>query len=130
MDLFQKLVRDYEGRVLQDDGAYCSKDFNTFARKCKNAIKKFCEEEGIELESFHVGHYEFSGFLTKAGKYVYFAYDIRRGLPLDFDRDDALCGVLVREADGPKDYIGHANHFCAFRNLVPYIKTFFEKILN
>lgn len=105
-------VRKYDGKILEDSGAYKSQEFIQFARDMKSTIREICKGAGAELVKFSVGHYDVSGFAVKNGKYVYFSYSEPRLLPIDFDRSDSLRGILIRKADHDKDYHGGYNNFC------------------
>ena len=106
------LVRKYNGKVLDDAGAYKSDEFIQFAKDMKSTIRDICKEAGAELVKFSVGHYDVSGFVAKDGRYVYFSYNEPRNLPIDFDRRDCMQGILMRTAQHDKDYTGGRNNFC------------------
>lgn len=105
-------VRKYNGKVLEDAGAYKSAEFVQFARDMKSTIREICKEVGAELVKFSVGHYDVSGFAVKDGKYVYFRYSEPRHLSIDLSRADPMNGILIRTAEHEKDYRGGMNNFC------------------
>lgn len=108
----EKFVRKYQGRVLEDAGSVLSEEFKQFARDFKSMAYEAAGYVGAKLFSFHRGHYDVSGFVERNGKYAYFAFSCPRCIRIDLSRTDCMSGVLVRSADGPKDYTGGANHFC------------------
>ena len=104
-------VRKYNGRTLEDWGAYPSDEFKQFARDMKSTVKEICKEENAELVGFSVGHYYVSGFVVKNGNHVYFSYDPRwKGI--DFSAENCRDGILVRTAKHEKDFTGGMNNFC------------------
>ncbi len=105
-------VRKYNGKVLEDAGAYKSDEFIQFAKDMKSTINDICKEAGAELVKYSVGHYDVSGFAVKDGKYVYFSYNEPRHLPIDLDRSDCMQGILLRTAQHDKDYTSGRNNFC------------------
>ena len=105
-------VSKYDGKILEDAGAYKSKEFIQFARDMKSTIRDICKEVGAEMVKFNVGHYDVSGFILRNGKHVYFAYSEPRHFPIDFNRSDYLNGILIRTAEHEKDYHGGKNNFC------------------
>lgn len=124
----EKLYKKYQGKVLQDDGAYASKEFKQFASYFKRQVKASAEERGFELHSFSVGHYDVSGFFKKGEKYVYFSYDEPRCQRIDFNRRDALLGILYRTAEGPKDFIGGYNNFASLLDFIDSVEALFNRI--
>ena len=83
----EKLYETYQGKTLEDAGAYKSDDFIVFARAMRSAIQNEVKIIGAKVVNFSVGHYDVSGFVEKEGRYVYFSYK------------------------GPKDYSGEHNYF-------------------
>ena len=107
----EKLYETYQGKTLEDAGAYKSDDFIVFARAMRSAIQNEVKKIGAKVVNFSVGHYDISGFVEKEGRYVYFSYSEPRCMPIDLTRADCMKGILVRRAKGPKDYSGEHNYF-------------------
>lgn len=121
-----KFVNTYQGRVLQDADAYKSNDFIAFARAMRATINSELKSIGAKIASFNVGHYDLSGFAEKDGKYIYFSYSEPRHLPIDLNRRDPMMGILIRTADGPKDYRGGQNHFTNIMSFASSAKSLLE----
>ena len=101
----------YSGRVLQDWGSELSPDFRAFARGFRSYLKAEGEDHGFSLEKFTIGHYFMSAFLKSHGRYVYLSYE-NRYRPIDVFNSGFLgVGVLIRTANGPKDYTGGQNYY-------------------
>ena len=85
------------------------------------------EDRGMNLVEFHVGHYDFGGFVEKDGKYVYFSYNCPRyRTPINFEKTDCMEGFLYRTAKSEKDYTGGRNHFTNLLQLVPEIERLIQ----
>lgn len=108
----ETFVKKYDRRVLEDAGTCNSQEFIAFAENFRSVVKEVAKKIGAELVSFSVGHYFFSGFVSRDGKFVYFSYDLPRHMTLDLSRSDSWQGILVRTAKHPKDYTGGSNRFC------------------
>ena len=108
----ETFVKKYDGRVLEDAGTCNSQEFITFANDFCSVAKEVAKKIGAELVSFSVGHYYFSGFMSRDGKFVYFSYDLPRHMTLDLSRADSLQGILVRTAKHQRDYTGGSNRLC------------------
>ena len=119
-----KLFKKYQGHLIEDDGAYKSKDFINFASYAKRRMKAAAGEKEIELVRFIVGHYYISGFFRskETGKYAYFAFDRCRYAPLDFNKRDSWGGFLLRTAKGPDDYTGGQNRFTNLNGFIPLLE--------
>lgn len=123
-----KTFKKWNGRVIEDLGCYMSEEGKSFARAFKNMLKRELSGDGIEVTDFHIGHYDFSGFLMKNGAYVYFNYSIPRwGAHIDFHKTGCQ-GVLYRTASGPKDYHGGSNNFCSIYELPQAIRGMFNRM--
>lgn len=123
----QKIYSRYQGKMLEDDGAYKSKDFTTFASYMKRQFKAAAAERGITLHSFSVGHYDVSGFFEKDGMYVYFSYNEPRWDYIDFNRGDCRFGFLVRTATSANDYRGGMNRFSNLENFMETVEEAFDR---
>lgn len=119
-------IKKWNNRLLQDDGSYVSKEYNTFQNAFKREMNNIAENIGATLVSFSKGHYDVSGFIERNGKYVYFSYD------------SSLCGdratpklkdgyaMFCRTAKNEKDYRGGYNNFTSFENCESVI----DRLLN
>ncbi|MEE0930533.1 MAG: hypothetical protein UIM53_05990 [Acutalibacteraceae bacterium] len=117
------IFKQYNNRVLNDDGAYMSEDAKKFAKDFKRRLTFNAKKRGMEVANFSIGHYYISGFLKKNDKYVYFNYNIPRYYEEInfFDRN-----FLIRTAADEKDYHGGYNNFT---NLMNFMDTA-EKLLG
>jgi hypothetical protein len=120
-------LRKYNGKVIEDWGAYNSDESKQMCRDFNNMLKQ-------ELKSInaHVkitsGHYCFSGMIEIDNKFVYVSYDIPRGNYASIDINDAsaMNGVLVRTAEHATDWTGGHNNFSSLKNVVKAIKSVYE----
>lgn len=119
------MLRKYQGRTIQDDGAYKSQEFIRFARDFRSTVKDIASEIGGEICNFHIGHYDVSGFIQRSGKYVYFSYSEPRHMAVNLLAEDPRFGILIRTANNEKDYTGGYNNFCNILNM----KGVAEKLL-
>lgn len=106
----QKFIKKWNGKSIQDDGAYTSKEFKSFYRQFINAVKRSfpdCKVKGW------CNHYSLSGFITNPeNQTIYFSLDIPRyGKELNMKRSDPLEGILYRCAKDENDFHGYYNHF-------------------
>ena len=106
-----KFMSKYQGRVLEDAGSVQSEEFKQFARDFKSMAYEAAGNIGAKLYSFHRGHYDVSGFAERGGEYAYFAFSCPRCIRIDLTRSDCMSGILVRTAEGPKDFTGGPNNF-------------------
>lgn len=120
----KKLYEKYNGYLIEDAGAYKSRDFVNFANYAKRRMRAAAKEKDIELVNFSIGHYDVRGFFRSnhTGKYAYFSFSDFRYRPLDFDSSDCMRGFLLRTADGPKDYRGGQNHFVNLKGFIPLLE--------
>ena len=120
MNFMEKLQSDFAG-VTFESSCYETKEFASFARKCKNALKKECATHGIELKKFNKGHFECSAFLqASSGKMCYLHIgDMRDGVRA-FER------VLYRTARDDRDFTGGMNHFASLANVVEEVARLCE----
>lgn len=121
---FKKLYEKYNLVTIPDDGAFMSRGAKSFASYVKRQFKEVFGKHGITVDSFMVGHYYFSGFLSCGGKYVYFSYNIPRyGEPIRFDTDR----FLIRTAKSQTDYTGGHNNYAVLADLVESVENLFKK---
>ena len=114
-------IRKYNGKTLQDDGCYVSKEFHSFQVSFINAMKKIATSVGGEVVNAHKGHYDVSGFIKRGDKFVYFNYSNAIGiggrthiiLKNDIDRGYHR-PLLIRGARHERDYSGFTNNFASF----------------
>ena len=122
----KKLIKAWNGREIQDDGAYISKEFSSFYRQFINAVRREFPED--EIVNCNKGHYFLSGFIKRGDKFVYFLYHVPRGgLCIDMARSDALRGILIRKAQDKKDYTGENNYFTSFFQFKENVEWLFKK---
>lgn len=127
----QKIYKKYQGVAIEDDLAYVSKEFKQFASYFKRRVKVNLEDSGMDLVEFHVGHYEFGGFVERDGKYVYFSYSCPRyGTQIDFGKRDCMEGFLYRTVKNEKDFTGETNHFTDLLHLVSDMEQLIQSELR
>lgn len=127
----QKIYKKYQGVAIEDDLAYLSKEFKQFASYFKRRLKENLKDRGMNLIEFHVGHYDFGGFVEKDGKYVYFSYSCPiYGTPINFEKTDCMEGFLYRTAKNEKDFRGGTNHFTDLLHLVPDMEQLIQSELR
>lgn len=112
-------IRKWNGRTLQDDGAYVSKEFHSFQVAFMNAMKKIAESLGGELVKRMYGHYDMSGFIKRGNNFVYFSYSngIGQGGRTHVNLTDKSgwhSPLLLRTARDEKDYHGGCNNYESF----------------
>lgn len=118
---YTAFAKQYEGKVLEDNGSVLSKDFKKFAKSFQSMLKDEAATDGWEINTYNVGHYYVSGYLHKDGRYLYFSYAPARLMPLNLVSARALHSVLIRSARDTKDYVGGRNHFCAVKDIASLI---------
>ena len=117
-------IKKYDGKYMEDTGAYVSKEFSNFQNAMRYEVKRLVEEIGADMVSFNKGHYDMNWFVEKNGRYIYCYYSniARRSVA-----NLTSCNTcLVRTVTSSKDYYGGKNHFCSFDNL----KEEMNKFLN
>lgn len=120
-----RLINKYNGKSIEDDFSVKSREFKQFAKDFKKELRQL---DDLKLESFSVGHYDVSGFLSQNNEYVYFSYSVPRGNePMDMSRSDAWAGILYRTAKDTKDYHGGINNFTNFFNFEKDVKNLFGR---
>lgn len=114
-------IRKWNGRTLEDDGCYLSKEFHSFQVAFFNAMRKIAKSLDGEVVNPLYGHYDMSGFVKRGDKYVYFSYSNgcgrggRNHVVLK-DNGDWLSPMFCRTAKNEKDYLGGSNNNCNFEN--------------
>lgn len=125
MNTFKK---KWNGKSVEDWGAYMSKEGKSFVTAFKNMLKRELSADGIEVVDFHAGHYDLSGFCKKGDRYIYVSYSIPRGgMPIRFDNSSCMNGVLYRTAKDNKDWHGGHNNFSDINNLPEAIRALFDR---
>ena len=80
-----------------------TEEFASFNRDYRSWVKKNLPE-GADLVAWSRGHFECSGFIERAGRFVYFHTSDVRFFPDGWYND-----ILVRTAKSAKDYAGGMN---------------------
>lgn len=70
--------KNWNNRIVKDDGCYMSKEAKSFVTAMKNMLKRELAPYDINVLSLKPNHYNCSGFLEKDGYYVYISYSIPR----------------------------------------------------
>ena len=114
-------IRKWNGRTLEDDGCYVSKEFHSFQVAFFNAIRKIAKSLGGEVVNPSYGHYDMSGFIKRGDKYIYFSYSNgcgRGGRTHVVLKDDCywLQPMFCRTAKNERDYTGGYNNNCNFED--------------
>lgn len=93
-------------------GGYTGEDYKQFQNKYINYLRALCGQNGWELVNAGRNHYEFTAFLKRDDRYVYFSIsDVR------FFRNDWYNHILVRTAFDERDYHGGHNNYTSLPNL-------------
>ena len=94
-------------------------EFAEFSRQIKKELIRVMA--GWELKDYSRGHFYFSAFFEKAGRYIYVSCsDVR------YFKDDWYNNLLVRTAEGVKDYTGGRNTYAT----LPELKENAEKLIK
>jgi len=113
-------IKKWNGRTLQDDGCYVSKEFHSFQVAFMNTMRKVANSLDAELVNHSYGHYDMSGFIKRGDRYVYFSYDNgcghggRTHVVLKDQMTTWTCPLLIRTAADSKDFRGGGNHYTSF----------------
>ena len=127
-------IKKWHGRILEDDGCYVSKEYNSFQNAFKRIMATIAESLDAELVGYSKGHYDMSGFIKRGDKYVYFSYSSALSGPRSqvllkhrcmFDSGCAS-PMLFRTAADDRDFRGGMNNFHAFEGCEELI----ENLLN
>ena len=93
-------------------GSYTGEDYKQFQNKYINYLRSLCVQNGWELVKAGRNHYEFTAFIKKDDRYVYFSIsDVR------FFRNDWYNHILIRTALDERDYLGGNNNYTRLPNL-------------
>ena len=96
-----------------------TEEWVTFSKEYKRELKKSLPVD-FELADFMRGHFYVSGFIKNrtTDKYAYFSIsDVRGG------QDGFYNDILIRTAQGVKDYTGGSNCFTTFDNFVNALES-------
>ena len=117
-----KTFKKWDGKHIEDWGAYMSDDGKSFYRAFKNYLKRTFPE--AEVIDFKPNHYDASGFLKfPNGFCIYVSHNIDRyKQSVDFSASGALYGVLFRFAKDEKDFHGEVNNFSSIYDLEKSIR--------
>ncbi len=121
MNTFKK----WNHKTIEDDGCYMSSEAKSFYRGFKNFLKRSFPD--AELVGFKPNHYDTSGFIIKDNKCIYVSHSINRGLPLDFNANNPMTGVLYRKAKCTTDYTGGTNNFSSMFKLADNIQNMLDR---
>lgn len=124
-----KTFKKWNGKAIEDTGAYMSKEAISFCTAFKNMLKHEGKKYGFEPVNVTKGHYFVSGFAKSAdGICIYISFNIPRGnMPVCFSHSDCRNGCLVRYAKSEKDYKDESNNFCALEELPETLDKMFTR---
>lgn len=109
----EKFEKKWDGKAVEDDGCYMSKEARSFVTGFRNMLKREFPDSDVKISA---GHYDLHGFVIQDGLTEYVSYSIPRyGEAIDFGKTGAHYGVLYRSAKGLKDFHGGHNHFASLR---------------
>ena len=106
-----KFLKEFDGHIFVDEGAYCSNDFKTFARKFKNYLKRTLPAN-FEIVDHYCGHYYLCGFVKNGNNYAYYSWTWNRYSPVRPSQS-----ILVRTAKNERDFTGGFNQYTELENL-------------
>lgn len=122
----------WNGRRVEDCGAFMSDEAKSYVRAFKNFLRRNFPD--AELVGFKPNHYDTSGFLVIDGVCVYVSMDVPRwGAKIDFSDGDCRVNgseVLYRTANDTNDFHGDTNHFSSMFNLVEAINQLVTRTKN
>lgn len=117
----ETIIKKYQNKTVEDWGSMMSYEARKFALDFQRRLKHNAKNRNMEVVNFNINHYDFSGFLKRGDKYVYFSYDIpRHEEPINLYSRSCRSGFLIRTAKHPKDYKGGYNNFC---NLIQFFDS-------
>lgn len=109
----EKLIKTWKGHDFErdaewiGDGVKGSYDFKRFALQFRNAVKRSLPENW-KLHECKPNWFTITGFVhnTVTDKWIYFSIsDVR------FWKDEWCDQILIRTANGPRDFKGGGNHY-------------------
>lgn len=111
MDKLNRLMSEYQNHQFTG-GGQTGNDYLQFESDFKQLLKGFAKDIDAQLITFNSGHYSFSAFIERKGKFAYIAISDVRHFKNDW-RD----AILVRTAKSEKDFSGGHNTFSPLTNL-------------
>ena len=115
MQNFLKAYNDMEFMSTSGKSSQCIE----CGKDLKKVLKKiFGEDYQVDLS---IGHFYFSGFISKDDKYCYFCIEDLR------DTNSCFDNVLYRSAKNNKDFTGGSNHFCNCEEFEISVKRLLER---
>jgi len=99
----QQIAR-WRGQTFQSSTGLTT-EFASFARDYRRFINSVIPDD-YELVGFNRGHFYVSGFIKHKDKYAYFSCSDVRYFPEEWSEN-----ILIRTANGPKDYTGGGNRY-------------------
>ena len=118
-------VKKYDGKPLQDAGAYVSKEYQAFQNAMKRDLKRMAGEIGAAMLWFSKGHYDQSAMFERNGHFAYMHYSGcigDRSTPALRETMTCLCRTAAHE----KDYKGGRNNHCSYVE----VQATFNRLLN
>lgn len=114
----KNFIKIWDKRRIEDNGCIMSDEAKVFYKEFKAYIKS-CVPAGTTLVGFKPNHYDFSGFICyNDDTYIYVSHSLDRfNNEVRCNARDAMHGVLIRSAEGVKDYHGGPNHFTCIYEL-------------
>lgn len=128
----KSFIKKWDGRTLEDDGAYVSKEFHSFQVAFFNAMRKIAASLDGEVIKPCYGHYDMSGFIKRGDKYVYFNYSNCGNRTHVVLKDNsmnsygALCPMFVRTAANEKDFRGGYNNWTSMETCESVIERLLD----
>lgn len=93
-------------------GCYTGEDYKQFQTKYVNYLRSLCKQNGWELVNVGRNHYEFTAFIKRDSRYVYFSIsDVR------YWQNEWYKHILIRTANNEKDYTGGYNNYTSLPSL-------------
>lgn len=120
MDKMQDLIQTYENHQFSS-GPTTGLDYETFEERYKKILKDIANNIQAQLIDFNGGHYGFSAFMEKDGKFAYISISDVRSFKNEW-KDD----ILVRTAENDRDFSGGRNTFTNLHKL----ESRLDKILS
>ena len=109
----KSLIKKWNGKIIDDGITSVSKEWQSFSRAFKAAVKREGAKYGYELagkKSFGVSHYFVSGHIKKDDAYYYISYSYDRFNPVNLTDFTYAGPILWRRALDEKDYSGKGGH--------------------
>lgn len=128
---FEQLAKKYNGKGIEDCGAYTGDEFAQFSKDFRSALKEFAHSFDGQCVNYSKGHYDVSGFIEHPAGYVYVSYSVPRGeYPINASRRDPMEGVLYRKAESMTDYHGGPNQFTSLKEFTEDVGNFIDREIS